>query len=98
MNRKLIAICTLISLTMLLSAYVLPSVVSSSPSTSVRFQTTPLPTIVVPVATQIVVVPVTGTDTDSSTLLFYGILILAGIAFLIMLFALMRRPHDHDHL
>jgi hypothetical protein len=44
--------------------------------------------------TPIIVVPVTG-GTDSSTLLFYGILILAGVAFLIMLFALMRRPHDH---
>jgi hypothetical protein len=96
MKKRALLIIAPLLLAILLSAYAMPSGTTSRPASSELLQTTPLPTVLPPVST-VVVVPVTG-GSDTSTLLFYGILVLAGIAFLIMLFALMRRPHDHDHL
>lgn len=101
MKRNSIILCTLISLAVLLSAYtyMMPSVTESRGPNPVSYQTTPLPTAlpvdVTPAAT-IVVVPVTGGGADTTTVLFYGILVLAGVAFLIMLFALFQRPSDRS--
>ena len=97
-KRSLIIACTLVSLAVLLSAYVIPSMMADGPVNSVNYQNTLVPTVMPPVGTPgstLVVVPVTGGGTDTTTVLFYGILILAGFAFLIMLIALMRRPNDH---
>ncbi len=95
-KKKMITICVLVSLPVLLSAYALPSM-AARPMNSIQYQNTLVPTIVPPVVTSAVtvVVPVTGGGTtDTSTVLFYGILILAAFAFLIMLIALIRRPSD----
>ena len=96
-KRSLITICILLLLAVFLSAYAMPSMATTRHVNSVNYQNTPIPTMMPPVVTQAVtvVVPVTGGGTDTSTLLFYGILILAGFAFLIMLIALIRRPNDH---